>query len=341
MSIRGKAFLVFLALFLLLLAVFFTCSAYYILGGFKQLERMAMATDLQRLESAVHARLQGMSRTAHDWSSWDETYDYVRGDNPDFLQVNLPPEVFPEQDVNIILILNMTGAIVWGMAYDLSNESMRELSSEEAHVLAALPFQRFGDSQGQISGIVRLPASLLLVAARPIVMHSAESPAAGALLMGRYVDEDVISHVSSMTALNARIHPLGTEDPEAGVSRFVATERVGLALSHLLDNALKFSDSGPVRIEAWHIAGPPDGPGHILCCVRDNGVGMPEEMIEHFMRPFTQQDESNSRRHGGAGLGLSIACRLVPLMGGFLQFETAPAMGASACFTISAPRAEA
>lgn len=106
------------------------------------------------------------------------------------------------------------------------------------------------------------------------------------------------------------------------------SHRVKQVVGNLVSNAIKFSDTGEVRVTlSWPLGD--DGTQVLRIEVSDTGVGVPEEARERIFQPFGQADGSISRRFGGTGLGLAISKRLVDLMGGTIDFTSRPAAGAT------------
>lgn len=119
-------------------------------------------------------------------------------------------------------------------------------------------------------------------------------------------------------------------------------DRLRQVLINLLGNAIKYTDEGYVKLEVTVESRPAEASEQLLLHfrVRDSGVGIPPEMQEAIFLPFYQVDGSSSRRHGGAGLGLAIAKRLVELMGGRIWVESQPGRGSTFHFTIRCRPAE-
>jgi signal transduction histidine kinase len=121
--------------------------------------------------------------------------------------------------------------------------------------------------------------------------------------------------------------------PEAETEATIDPERLAQVLAKLVDNAVKFTDSGKVRVAAAR------GPDQLTFEVRDTGPGFDAETAAKLFKPFVQADGSLSRRHGGLGLGLAICRGLVELMSGTVEAQAEP--GAGATFRITLPLADA
>ncbi|MBI5485703.1 MAG: response regulator [Deltaproteobacteria bacterium] len=114
--------------------------------------------------------------------------------------------------------------------------------------------------------------------------------------------------------------------------------RLQQVLLNVLDNALKFTPAGAVTLEVGVEAAGDDGVG-LRFTVADTGIGIPAACRAEVFEPFVQVDASNTRRHGGAGLGLAICARLVRMMGGTIGLDGAEGRGCTVHFTARFGRA--
>ncbi len=99
--------------------------------------------------------------------------------------------------------------------------------------------------------------------------------------------------------------------------------RLRQVLLNLVGNAVKFTDTGEISLRVTVADRPPDGSTVLHFCVADTGIGIPSEKQQKIFRAFEQEDTSTTRKYGGTGLGLTIAARLVELMGGAISVTSA------------------
>jgi CheY-like chemotaxis protein len=112
--------------------------------------------------------------------------------------------------------------------------------------------------------------------------------------------------------------------------------RVRQIISNYLSNALKFTAQGSVRLLARRLApAPGEAEGRVRIEVHDTGTGIDAATQARLFLPFTQADESTTRRYGGTGLGLSICRELAGLMGGQVGVHSQPGVGS--CFWAELP----
>jgi two-component system, OmpR family, phosphate regulon sensor histidine kinase PhoR len=106
-------------------------------------------------------------------------------------------------------------------------------------------------------------------------------------------------------------------------------DRIGQALTNLIDNAIKFNrEKGSIRIYAREVN------GKIKVFVEDSGIGIPEKEMARIFERFYRVDKARSRELGGTGLGLSIVKHIVELHGGFVGVESTEGLGSKFWFTL-------
>ena len=116
--------------------------------------------------------------------------------------------------------------------------------------------------------------------------------------------------------------------------------RLRAALENLIDNAVKFTERGAVRLEVG-AARAPRGHVKLVFTVIDSGIGLKAAEIKRLFRPFAQANADIARRYGGAGLGLAVVKALAKLMGGDLKVTSTHGRGSSFSFAAVLPIAPA
>ncbi|HZZ30809.1 MAG TPA: response regulator [Phenylobacterium sp.] len=152
--------------------------------------------------------------------------------------------------------------------------------------------------------------------------------------LGDAVRNLVAEHRPPAELKSLRIDPL--VDPQAECDVTGDAARLQQLLSCLLSNAVKFTGRGYVRLGLEALSR-----GRYRFEVADTGIGFDEARKAELFEAFSQSDDSFTRRHGGAGLGLALAHRLASELGGQLDCHSAPGEGSVFTFEIDLPTAGA
>ena len=143
--------------------------------------------------------------------------------------------------------------------------------------------------------------------------------------------DEVLSSIGVLSATgawNKGIEPVLAVDPAVPARLVGDPMRLQQVLLNLTSNAIKFTERGEVVL-AITVAARAQDRVQLAFAVRDTGIGIAPEQQQRMFEAFSQADSSTSRRYGGTGLGLAISRRLVDLMGGELDVESAPGAGAT------------
>jgi signal transduction histidine kinase len=149
--------------------------------------------------------------------------------------------------------------------------------------------------------------------------------------MAEYAIESVVETVRSATeslAQNKRLD-IKTEVAKSLPVGLGDEQRLTQVLLNLVGNAIKFTDTGEVRVTAKSVN------GHFNVSVCDTGPGIPEEHKTRIFDQFHQVDNSNTKAKGGTGLGLAIAKQIVEMHGGRIWVDST--LGNGSTFQMELP----
>ncbi|MDA3881258.1 MAG: PAS domain-containing sensor histidine kinase [Prolixibacteraceae bacterium] len=137
--------------------------------------------------------------------------------------------------------------------------------------------------------------------------------------------EDQYAHLTKEKNLELTYtYPLNREE----IAIFADPDRLMQLFNNLMSNAIKFTANGKIEIGYQPIG------NMVEFCIKDTGIGIPEEFQKIIFERFRQVNDQANRKYGGNGLGLSISKNLVELMGGEIRLESEPGKGSVFYFTL-------
>jgi signal transduction histidine kinase/HPt (histidine-containing phosphotransfer) domain-containing protein len=132
----------------------------------------------------------------------------------------------------------------------------------------------------------------------------------------------VLGHHAAEKGLPLSVH-IDERIPEVLIGDPLRIEQI---LLNLLNNAIKFTDSGHIVVRIT-LESCDEQRARLLLEVEDSGIGMSDDEIAHIYQPFVQADPSITRKHGGTGLGLAICRQLAEGMHGSIEVSSRPGEG--------------
>ncbi|MGB8540300.1 MAG: CHASE4 domain-containing protein [Candidatus Acidiferrales bacterium] len=215
-SLRQKTLLIIVLTMFFAIGSLFLLSRLVLLHGYARLEESFARDNLERAASALTNELNTLDRTASEYASWDQTYAYVHGTNPDYVKSEFPAATFQELQVSFVIILDNSGHKVFSKGFDLSQAGevpLPEGIDEDLKTGSSILNHRSLDSK--VSGILMLQCGPVLVDSRPVLTSDSRGPIAGTLIMGRVLDAAEIEHLSQMVHMPLMVERFDSLNPNA------------------------------------------------------------------------------------------------------------------------------
>jgi hypothetical protein len=212
MTLYRKALLIGSAVFFSLIAIQYFITQNILLDSFATLEGERTESNVQRAANALSNELSSLAITTNDWSSWDDTYNFIEDANEEYIESNLVNGTFINLRLNLIMYFHSSGKVVFARAFDFRQEEESPVPEKLLSLSPSDPLLAHPDEESSIRGIILLPQAPMLIASEPILTSKDEGPIRGTLLMGRYLDAAEIEALAEQIQLSLTIRPF--TDPQ-------------------------------------------------------------------------------------------------------------------------------
>lgn len=218
--LRTKTLLLLAGLLTALFVLLYVTSHIIVSQGFRNLEDREARRNIQRVLNAVDDSRLGLQAIGLDWAHWDDTYQFIADQNQDYLDANLNDETFERFNLNIALLFNTDGELVYETTRRIEDPAVSTsiASSLESAIQShpsLSPFLRADDADSPLidgtSGMVMLPEGPVMLTAIPVTDSLVEGDVIGLMVWGRYIDAEEIAQFSTLTQLEVLMHPLNND----------------------------------------------------------------------------------------------------------------------------------
>ncbi len=201
---------------LLLLFLFLVFIIYMVIGSVskKQILEIENRDVTQKVSMAIDA-LEGygasLATSVADWGPWDEAYQFAEDGNEKFITNNLQPVTLLNFNLDMIAFVNRSCGYTFAKAFDRQTEEFRPFPTELTGIFEKSKILNNTDPKTVIQGIAALPEGPMLIASYPILTSTFEGPVRGQVVMGRYIDEEMVREISARLKMTVNLEGVNQE----------------------------------------------------------------------------------------------------------------------------------
>ncbi|MDD1770417.1 MAG: hypothetical protein LUO79_04950, partial [Methanomassiliicoccales archaeon] len=234
--LRLKTILVLVVTTVILISVLHLVVIAIVSESFAKVEVDQSAQEITVTRNAMGSELVDIATSARDYAYWDDTYSFVQTGNQSYIDANLVNSTYTNLRVQVIVLLDYSGAIVFQGAHYENDPNASLPSGLEAHLKMSDPLIGDALNASEVTGILVLNQSMMLVSSQPVLKSDQTGPVVGCLLFCRAVDETERSIIEQ--TLLAHITFYSPSDPEPAnilgptlYAELATLEPVGLPLN--------------------------------------------------------------------------------------------------------------
>ena len=204
MTIRKKIILFSaVALGAFFVALYLVCR-FSLLNGFARLESNYARENIRHLQNELANEQSQLEVVARDYGEWDRTYDFMESKSPDYARTELTDDTFKIIHINLFLLLDQSGQLV--LQQSVGNLTP-DVSDLQTITVARLNAPVNDNGRSAVSGILQLKGRVFLFAYQPILTSRGSGKARGTLVMGRELDQSLISSLSNSVGVPLWLEP--------------------------------------------------------------------------------------------------------------------------------------
>ncbi len=217
LTISYKIALLIILLIVVLGAAQVVVAARLLIPSFDALEQQNAHVDMDRVADALQGEIDQLAVTTRDYGDWTELYRFMDDRNPKGVAA-LSPQQFHDLKVDVLILFDRDGAIVWSLASPPGSTSARALDpSAPPNYIASLPWRAALRTGGSAEGLLSTHDGPLLASIAPVLDGNGGGVPRGGVLLGRYLTPAQIGRLAEQA--HVKVELLATGMPQAGSLR--------------------------------------------------------------------------------------------------------------------------
>lgn len=218
---------------------------YVLLPNFINIEKDKAAKDLNRVVDLISNEIEHLDTITNDLSSWNETYEYARDYNVEYEISNLTIANLLNNRLNLLLLINNSGAIIWGIAVNETYESAISIKPFEK-LLYDKDFPLLFNNPENIpvadwvkSGVINTDHGLMLFVSRPILDSNEKGPPRGTFISGRLLGTSMLEKIAHLTGVKFDITNLNAKENNSSIGEWSDLKNSGNIHFEVLDEKIE------------------------------------------------------------------------------------------------------
>ncbi|MDK2979731.1 MAG: hypothetical protein PWQ55_78 [Chloroflexota bacterium] len=193
------------------------------LDSYRELELRETRTEINNVLAALNGDIENLSMMVSDWAIWDDTYYFVQDKNQHYIDANLVNSTFDGLGINVLLLLDTNGNMVYQKAYDLESHNVIPIPEELKLYLDGHPNLLHLDGDQPVNGYISIDGKPTMLSISPILTSNGYGPSRGTMVFGKFIQGNLLERITRATNGDLSILPYSPDVIPAG-SQFEALD---------------------------------------------------------------------------------------------------------------------
>lgn len=241
MKLRGKTLVIIGVTLVSMVGLLYTAASAIFLKTIAKAEEQSNRQTVQGVLNVVTQTQEDFSARFADWSAWDDTYAFIEDRNSSYRESNLVPGTLKSLRVNLVILINASGELVYGTGFDPASGNLTPLpEAVRQRLVRGDRLLQHANPSSSLTGFWVLPQGPMLITSQPIVTSEGKGPIRGTLIMGRLLDTREVERLSRIIHFPLAVYGIHDDalPPDFQAARSTLSEQAPLTFSPLSQQSM-------------------------------------------------------------------------------------------------------